>query len=173
MEGHKTKDMDKTEEEFMINLIKMKKYYLRLTLVFLALVFVGCSAKAPTPIKGEVSIPKTFNSVWYRPTLDKPGFLVMTDTGTLTVKNNFIKFVGENETKMIAFSDIISISFEKLGSDFINEWVVIKYGKETSPLYAVMSAGENIGWSGGSGKIFSIIEYVIKKNNFTSVKIGN
>lgn len=84
-----------------------------------------------------------------------------------------MKFTGENEVKEISFSDIISISFEKLGSDFINEWVVIKYGKETNPLYAVMSAGENVGWSGGSGKIFSIIEYVIKKNNFRSVKINN
>jgi len=141
----------------------MKKYYLQLMLIILALVFGGCSTKTPTSIAGKISLPVTFKSVWYRPTLDKSGYFVMTDTGTLSVEDNFIKFEGEKEVIIIPFSEIISVSFKKLGSDFINKWVVIKYGKQTPPKYAVMSDGRYMGWAGGSSKIFSTIKYATKK----------
>jgi hypothetical protein len=83
-----------------------------------------------------------------------------------------MEFAGGKERRLITLSEVHSISFKKLGSDFINNWVVIKYGAKESPSYAVMSAGKALGWAGGSSAIFSTIEYAIKKNNLTSVEIN-
>jgi len=149
----------------------MKRNYLQPARVLLVTALVcGCAA-TPIPIEGEVPIPQTIENVWYRPSLDKPGLAVMSDTGTLTVNNNSMEFAGGKERRRIALAEIHRISFKKLGSDLINNWVVIEYGAKESPSYAVMSAGKALGWAAGSDKIFATIEYVIKKNNFTSAEI--
>jgi hypothetical protein len=96
----------------------------------------------------------------------------MSDTGTLTVATNSIEFSGGKERKLIALAEIHRLSFKKVGSDFINNWVVVEYGARESPSYAVLSAGKALGWGGGSDKIFSTIEYIIKKNGLTSVEIN-
>jgi len=150
----------------------MKRHYLQpSTILFVMVLVCGC-VTTPVPIEGDISIPQTFENVWYRPSLDKPGLAAMSDTGTFTVNNNSVEFAGEKERRLITLSKIRSISFKKLGSDLINNWVVIEYGAKESPSYAVMSAGKALGWAGGSAKIFSTIEYVIKKNNLTSVEIN-
>jgi len=131
----------------------------------------GCAATRVS-IEGDISIPQIFENVWYRPSLDRPGLVVMSDIGILTVNKNSMEFAGGKERRLIPLSEIRSISFEKLGSDFINNWVVVEYGAKASPSYAVMSAGKALGWAGGTDKIFSTIEYVIKTNNFTAVKIN-
>jgi len=95
----------------------------------------------------------------------------MSDTGTLTVNDKALEFVGGKEKKVIPLSEIQSISFKKLGSDFVNNWVVVEYGPKGSPSYAVMSSGAALGWGGGSDRIFSSIESAIKKNGLTSVQV--
>lgn len=141
-------------------------------MLFFLMVLVCVCATTPVHSEEDIAIPKTFENVWYRPSLDRPGLSVMSDTGALTVSNNSVGFAGKKEKVLIALSEINSISFKKLGTDFINDWVIIEFGGKQSPSYAVMSAGKELGWGGGSDKIFSAIEYVIKKNNLTSVKIN-
>ena len=138
--------------------------------VVISILVMGC-ATTPIPINENTPIPQDFNNVLYRSTLEKPGFFVMTDTGTLTINNDSLVFVGDKENLLIKFTDMNSISFGKLGSDFINNWIVVDYGDHNPPSYAVMTAGSYMGWGGGSDNIFSMIEHVINKNNFTAVKI--
>ena len=132
-------------------------------ILFVSFCILGC-ASAPPPIKGDLSLPQVFEEVWYRSTLSRPGFTVMSDTGILTVHSDSLKFAGGKETVSIPLSDIQKLTFEKLGSDFVNNWVIVEYGEKESPSYAVMSAGKSMGWAGGSDKIYSSIEYVIRKN---------
>jgi len=149
----------------------MKRYGLiaSMIIVFMFLV-VGC-ATTPTPIQGSIQIPQTFDNVWYRPTIAKPGFFVMSDTGNFIVDNDFLEFQGEKDKIEIKFPEIRSISFGKIGTDFINNWITIEYGDEKAPLYAVISAGKALGWAGGTDTIFSTIQYVIKNNNLTFIKV--
>ena len=136
----------------------------------ISILVMGCTT-TPVQINENTPIPQNFKNVWYRSTLEKPGFLVMTDTGTLTINNNSLGFIGEKENLLIYFTDMNSISFGKLEGDFINNWIVVDYGDKTPPSYAVMSAGSYLGWGGGSDNIFSLIEHVININNFTAVEI--
>ena len=130
------------------------------TLVVLTL---GC-ATTPAPIQGDVSLPQTFEQVWFRPTIARAGLAVMSDTGTLTVQNRSLEFVGKKDHVSIDVSDIHGVDFRKIGSDFINNWIVVEYGEEGSPSYAVFSSGKGLGWSGGSNKIFSTIQFVTEKS---------
>ena len=139
-------------------------------IIFVVIHIFGCANLST--IEGDIPMPQTFEKVWYRSTIAKPGILAMSDTGTLIVNSNSLEFEGEKERISIVLSEIHRISFEKIGSDFINNWIVIVYGAKESPSYAVMSAGKALGWAAGSDKIFSTIEYIIKKNNLTSVEIS-
>ena len=130
------------------------------TLVVLTL---GC-ATTPAPIQGDVSLPQTFEQVWFRPTIARAGLAVMSDTGTLTVQTRSLEFVGKKGRVSIDVSDIHGVDFRKIGSDFINNWIVVEYGEEGSPSYAVFSSGKGLGWSGGSNKIFSTIQFVTEKS---------
>lgn len=141
-----------------------------LLIVTFSMLIGGCST-TPIQINENTTIPQSFENVWYRSTLEKPGFFVMSDTGTLTVNNNSIKFVGDDENLIIKYTDIHSVSFKKLGSDYINNWIVINYNKSSVPAYAVMSSGSYMGWGGGSESIFSMIEFSLKKNNITTIEI--
>jgi hypothetical protein len=148
------------------------KRYLQPGAILVALLLAGGCATTPAPTDGAVSIPQVYESVWYRDSLDRPGLGVMSDTGTLTVNSSSIEFVGGKEKKLIALPDIQSVSLKKLGSDFINNWIVIEYGAQDSPSYAVLSSGKALGWGGGTDQIFSTIDYVIKKNGLTTVRIN-
>jgi hypothetical protein len=154
----------------------MTKHYLQSGAILFAMMLVAGCTTTPISIdpsvEGAVLLPQRYDSVWYRSTLDKPGMAVMSDTGTLTVGNSSIEFAGGKERKLIALAEVHRLSFKKLGSDLINNWIVIEYGARESPTYAVLSTGSALGWSGGSDRIFSTIEYVIKKNRLASVEIN-
>ena len=147
--------------------MRIKSILLSATISMLAM---GCST-APIQINENTTIPQIFEEVLYRSTLEKPGFFVMTDKGTLTINNDSLEFIGDKENLLINYTDVKSISFGKLGSDIFNNWIVVDYGEQNPPSYAVMTAGKSLGWSGGSDNIFSMIKHAINKNNFTSVEI--
>jgi hypothetical protein len=149
----------------------MKQYALIASMIIVLMFLVAGCATTPTPIQGSIQIPQTFEKVWYRPTIARPGFVVMSDTGNFIVDNDILEFQGKKDKIKIMFSEIRSISFGRIGSDFINIWITIEYGEEKAPLYAVISAGKALGWAGGTSRIFSTIEYVIKKNNLTYIKV--
>ena len=147
----------------------MKRHAFIVSIFFIFFV-TGC-ANTPMPIQGSIQIPQNFEKVWYRDTISKPGFFVMSDTGNLTVDNDALEFQGDKGKVIVKFSDIRIVSFGKIGTDFFNNWVTIEYGNEKSPQYAVISAGKSMGWSGGTGTIFSTIQYVINNNDLNFIKI--
>lgn len=118
----------------------------------------GCATITPTPI----SLPVSFEQVWYRPTLAKPGFLVMTDTGTVTVSTNGVAFIGKKGTTEINYENIQHLAFGKVGYDFINSWVTVKYRDSDRDSYALFRGGRNFG-RGGGGEAYHI---------FLSIKFG-
>ena len=131
------------------------------------------SASAAISLKVDISLPRSFDKVFYRPTIDYQGMWVHTDLVTLTVNDNSLEFVGKKENLSILLTEIQKLSVGYIGADGANKWVVIEYGATDAPSYAVMAPR---GFSGSgrvavSDEIFSTITYVIKKNNLT-VPIG-
>ena len=130
------------------------------------------SASAAISLKVDISLPRSFDKVFYRPTIDYQGMWVHTDLVTLTVNDNSLEFAGKKENLSILLTEIQKLSVGYIGADGLNKWVVIEYGATDTPSYAVMAPRR--GFSGGaavSDEIFSTITYVIKKNNLT-VPIG-
>ncbi len=133
-------------------------------------ILAGCVTTPPTPITEPIETPVVIDRVWFRPTIDKPGFFVMTDTGVLAINNDSLTFRGDEENLKIHFNEIIYVSYGKLGSDFINNWIIIQYREETSLKFALFSAGKALGWAGGSGRIYSTIKYIVEDKKITTIK---
>ncbi len=130
------------------------------------------TASTAISIKADISLPRAFDKVFYRPTIDYEGMWVHTDLVTLTVNDNSLEFAGKKENLSILLTEIQKLSVGYIGEDGLNKWVVIEYGATDTPSYAVMAPRR--GFTGGaavSDEIFSTITYVIKKNNLT-VPIG-
>ena len=135
----------------------------------------GCATIPPTP-DSPISLPVSFTEVYYRPTLAKPGFLVMTDTGTVTVRTNGVAFTGKKSTtEEITYEKIQHLSFGKVGSDFINNWVTVKYRDGERDSYALFSGGKNVGpllgWGGVgvAARIFQSIRFALDQKGLGSV----
>ena len=130
----------------------------------------GCTTIPPT-LDTQISLPVSFDTVWYRPTLARPGLVVMTDTGTLTVRANGVAFIGKKGSTDINYEKIQNLSFGKVGSDFINNWVKVKYLNGEMDSYALFSGGKSLGW-GGSGvaaQIFQSIRFALDEKGLGSV----
>ena len=150
--------------------MKHRNEIISITQSLMFIFIIGC-ATTPAPIQESIQLPKTFEEVWYRPTIARPGILVMSDTGNFIVNDDTLEFQGEKYKIKIPFPSIKRISFGKIGTDFMNDWITIEY-VEKDTLYAVISAGKSLGWAGGTDKIYSSIQYVIRKNNLNFIKMN-
>jgi len=63
------------------------------------------------------------------------------------------------------------VSFRKVGSDFINNWVTIKYQQDQLEKYALFTGGKALGW-GGSGvaaQIFQTLDSALLQRGLSSI----
>jgi hypothetical protein len=131
----------------------------------------GCTTTAPSADASQITLPASFQEVWYRPTLDRPGVAVMTDTGTVTVGAESVDFRGSTDAKRISYTDMQKVSFGKVGSDFINNWVTIKYRDGQNESYVLLTGGAAFGW-GGRGvadRMFQSIRRALDQKGLASV----
>lgn len=149
----------------------MEMKLIRLILLYMACILLSGCATPPPLADSPISLPMTFEKIWYRPTLEMSGFFVMTDTGTVTVKTNGIAFAGKTESREISYEKIQKISFGGVGSDFINNWVTIKYRDGEADLYALFSGGKVFGFGGGgdAARIFQTIRLALSQKGLDSV----
>ena len=146
----------------------MKMKLIRSVLLYILL--SGCVT--PPPLSDSpISLPMAFEKVWYRPTLEMSGFFVMADTGTVTVRADGIAFAGKSESREINYEKIQKVSFGKVGSDFINNWVTIKYRDGEADSYALFSGGKVFGFggSGDAARIFQTIKLALGQKGLDSV----
>jgi len=134
------------------------------------ILLAGCATIPPTP-DTQISLPASFEKVWYRPTIGKPGIQVMTDTGTVTVRTNGVAFIGKKGTTEISYEDIQHVAFGKVGSDFINKWVTVIYREDNSDSYALFTGGSALGWGGGgvAARIFQSMRFALDQKGLGSV----
>jgi hypothetical protein len=144
-------------------------------IILLTHLLSGC-ATTPTATDADIStvnisLPLSFEKVWYRPTLERPGFFVMADTGTLTVGVDGIDFRGDKDTKYVSYENMQRVSFGKVGSDFMNNWVNIQYRNGQAESYILFSGGKSLGWEGigTADKMFYSITFALEKKGLNSI----
>jgi hypothetical protein len=95
----------------------------------------------------------------------------MTDAGTVTVGTNGLSFAGKKGSVDIEYATMQMVSFGKVGSDFINNWVTIKYQRRNVESYALFSGGKALGW-GGIGvatQIFQALDSALQQRGLSSI----
>jgi len=149
----------------------MKAKLAATTVLYIACTLMsGCASTSPAP-DTQISLPASFNKVWYRPTLEKPGFVVMTDTGTVKVETNGVIFTGKKGSTDISYEKIQNLSFGKVRGDAYNKWVTVKYRDGERDSYALFAGGKGLGWGGGSvgAGIFQSIKFALDQKELGSV----
>jgi len=131
---------------------------------------LGCAAAPPT-LETPVTLPVSFQKVWYLPTLAKPAIPVMANIGTVVVGTDGVSFFGKKGSVDIDYSVMQEVSFGKVGSDFIYKWVTIKYQRENLESYALFSGGKALGWGGSkvAAEIFRSLDFALQEKGLSSV----
>jgi hypothetical protein len=133
-------------------------------------IILGCATIPPAP-ETPITLPVSFQKVWFRPTLAKPGIQVMTDTGTVVVGTNGVSFTGKKGSIDIDYTTMQEVSFGKVGLDFINKWVTIKYQHENVESYALFCGGKALGWGGFkvAAQIFQTLDSALQQKGLSSI----
>lgn len=111
---------------------------------------------------------QVFPIVWYLPNENRwrdLNVLAYKDVGKLTLEENMIVFSGRQQT--VAIGNIRSVSLGKQGRDFVNNWVKIEYGENTTPSVAFFADGSLLGWGGifgGTKRILRAVKEHIGRN---------
>ena len=116
----------------------------------------GC-AEPPAGIRhhGLIQLPRSFSSVWYRAG-EHLSIVAFSDSGELTVREDAIEF---KEKLTIPIADIRSVSWGKLGIDFVNDWATVEYEDAGEIKIAGFKDGGSLGYGGDSDLIYSAIKY--------------
>lgn len=95
----------------------------------------------------------------------------MSDTGTVKVGTNSVAFIGSKFTIEIDYDLVKEVEFQKVGSDFINNWITIKYQSGDIESYGLFSGGRALGWAGSGVTIqmFQALDFALQQRGFGSV----
>jgi hypothetical protein len=95
----------------------------------------------------------------------------MSDTGIVKVGTNSLSFIGGKSTIEIDYRSVKEVSFQKVGSDFINNWITINYESRNTESYGLFSGGRALGWAGSGVTIqmFQALDFVLQQGGFGSV----
>lgn len=131
---------------------------------------LGCITIPPTP-KTPITLPVSFEVVWFRQKKASPGLLAMSDTGTVVVGKYGVSFTGKKGSVEINYSTMKMVSFEKHGIDLYNNWVTIKYLRENEESYALFSGGKSLGWGGigDAAEIFQALDSALQQRGLSSI----
>jgi hypothetical protein len=73
------------------------------------------------------TLHKEFTNVWYRPR--ERGFSFMPASGKLVITESRLVFGEKDDALEIGIPEIKSVGLGKLPGDFINDWVIVRYGE--------------------------------------------
>lgn len=91
----------------------------------------------------------TYRSVWYRWSPKRPWTpFAPQDVGTLLVTPRYLEYSSRRRSVRIPIADISRVSLGRQGSDWINKWVKVEYGRDKVAYFA---DGRFLGWRGIMG----------------------
>jgi hypothetical protein len=128
---------------------------------------------AVTDLMGEdrfqaVKLPQTFEKVWYRPKNRGVSLKAYTHIGTLIIGKDALEFSCGKKQLTIPYSSILEVRWEKVGTDWINSWAVIRFDAQGSGGVAAFKDGKSLGWGGESDDIYRKLKQAF--SDFSSSK---
>jgi hypothetical protein len=108
-------------------------------------------------------VPQRFDKVWYLcgdsiTRIFKP--LAYEDVGTLIVSDTRMEFKSNRRTLVI--DRLVSVSYQRQGRDFVNNWVGVEYDEAGSRHIAYFADGGMLGWGGLLGGTKRIYDAVVR-----------
>lgn len=87
----------------------------------------GCATTEPVGISADpgVSLPATFDNVWYRTGKVRLLGLAYEASGRLTVREESLEFSHEGSVVTIPTKNIQKVTWGKLSPDITNDWVIV------------------------------------------------
>jgi hypothetical protein len=142
----------------------MKQLDRALRFLFWSVAAVTLAACATTPPGGitadpNISLPITFNKVWYRTAKVRMLGLAYEASGVLTVREDSIEFSHKDGTVRIPGGNIEKVTWGKLWPDIMNDWVIIHFaGSEQG----AVAAFNTLSYGGIENQLYSAILRVAK-----------
>ena len=89
----------------------------------------------------------------------------MTDKGTVEVGTDGVSFAGDKGSVDIDYATMKVVSLGKVGADWINNWVMIRYQRGNVESYALFSGGKALGWGGRgvAAQIFQALDFALQQ----------
>ena len=113
----------------------------------------------------EVTFPKTFRPVWYRP--EKLGFSVKAyrSSGDLVLEKDGLSFKTDKETMRITYEQIQSVEYTVIRGamgTYEQDWVLMRFrGADGSSQVALFRDGRSLGHGQDTNLIFSSIRWAV------------
>jgi hypothetical protein len=133
-------------------------------LALLCLLAVGCqtTARDTRPLNSEdvdtsVTLPRTFENVWYRSDTQPENHIPYAAEGTLLVTGDVVTFTGTGASLSIATRDIRDVLWRTLNGDLQNEWAIIYYREGGTEKIVGFTPGDRYRFHTSSKELYSAI----------------
>ncbi len=114
-----------------------------LLVLAVALGLGACATTQPTGITADptVSLPATFDKIWYRTAKVRLFGLAYEASGRLTVREDSLEFSHQDGVVTVPTKNIEKVTWGKLSPDIMNDWVIVHLaGSEPGALVAFKGA---------------------------------
>ena len=120
---------------------------------------VPAAPPAEIEYPGEITLPRTFEDVWYRG--EDRGFSLRaySSSGILIVSDTQIEFYSGSDSMVVPVEHVQSLSWGKVGSDTSNDWATVRFSDGTSTTAALFRDGSSLGSERSSDDIYSTLKY--------------
>ena len=119
----------------------------------------GTSLPAPIGNPGVITLPTTFESVWYWPKERGLSLKAYSASGTLVISEDAIDFRAGDNSIQIPISSIRAIAWGKVGQDIANDWAIIEFASGDKLSTAYFKDGSKLGHGRRSDLIYATIKY--------------
>jgi hypothetical protein len=146
---------------------ELMKLLRRLGFLFFGAAVVGLGACATTEPVGitadpSVSLPATFDNVWYRTEKVRLFGLAYEAAGRLTVREDSLEFSHQDGVVTIATKNIQKVAWGKLSPDIMNDWVIVHIAGSNPEALAAFKPAVLSG--GNDSKLYSAVVRAARKN---------
>ena len=133
-------------------------------LLLLGLAGPGCqtTAKESRPINSDdidrsVTLPTTFEDVWYRPATNTDFAIPFTHSGTLTVSTDRLVFAFDGGALSVPVGAITAVSWRAMVGDRQNEWAAVTYLEGGAEQQVGFTAADGYRYKTSNKRLYSAI----------------
>jgi len=115
---------------------------------------------------GTITLPRTFDKVWYRPGAKAFTFVAYSASGSLVINERNIEFRAKKKKDSfdIPIRNITGVHWGMLRGDWANDWAFLVYEIDGIAKSAGFKDGHHLGGGKDADMIYSTIKYAVDPN---------